>query len=282
MKHEYDFSARAENSAAAFGRFDGMHIGHREVLRKLAAFENSVVISFAENRGEFLYTEEEKEFVLESLGIGRMISVPAEIYEPMALSVLIGEHLAGRLGVKTIIAGENCERAEELKEACARFGVELITVPAVKDNGTEVTTSLVRSYFPDGNMDDCLRLLGGSYVMTGPVVHGKGAGRKHAMPTANLKFAENKIWPVHGVYGTVVHTDGDVRMGMTNIGLRPSDDSLPTPTCETFIPDFHGDLYGKTLTVEAFSYVRPVMRFRDLDEVREQIDRDIRKIKESF
>lgn len=281
MKHVFDFSVPLENSAVAFGRFDGMHIGHREVIRKLVSCANPVLISFADDREKVLYTETEKEYVLKKLGVRNMITLSAATYEKMELSRFIRDYLVARTGVKTIVTGENDDRLDELKRVCEWYGIELIVVPTVRDRGTEVTTALIRSYFPNGNMNDCLRLLGGGYVMIGTVVHGKGAGRKHAMPTANLSFAENKLWPVYGVYGTEVRVDEGVWEGATNIGLRPSADCIPIPTCETYILGFQNDIYGKTLTLEAFLYVRPVMQFRNLDEVREQIGRDIRQIEES-
>lgn len=275
-----DFQESPRGTAVAFGRFDGMHLGHREVIRKLASFEHSVLISFEDQSGDVLTTEAEKEYILKSLGVERMISVPADEFEAMALSAFVRELPVGRLGAKTVLVGENYDRLKELREACEENGMALVTVPTVTDRGREVTTALIRSCFLEGDMNECLRLLGGRYVMIGPVVHGKGAGRKHAMPTANLGFAANKRWPVHGVYGTVVRQGGQTWKGMTNIGLRPSDDNSPVPTCETFILGFNGDLYDQTLILEAFTYIRPVLRFRDLDEVREQIDRDIRSIEE--
>ena len=281
MGHIFGFSTTLQNSAVAFGRFDGMHIGHRKVIRKLTSYENPVLISFADDREKVLYTETEKEYVLKKLGIKNMMTVSAETYEKMDLSMFVRDYLIERAGAKTIVAGENFDRLDELKSICERYGTRLAVVPIVKDNGTEVTTALIRSYFPNGNMNDCLRLLGGAYVMIGNVVHGKGVGKKHAMPTANLGFAENKLWPVHGVYGTEVRIDDGVWKGMTNIGLRPSDDMIPISTCETYILDFNSDIYDKMLILEAYFYVRPVMQFRGLDEVREQIDRDIHQIEET-
>lgn len=281
MKYDFDFSSPSQNTAVAFGRFDGMHIGHRAVIRKLASCENPVLISFTDDRKKVIYTEAEKKHVLKKLGVKNVMTVSAETYEKMEFSMFVRDYLIDRAGAKTIVTGENFDRLDELTGLCEQYGIGMIVVPTVRDHGAEVTTALIRSCFRNGDMNDCLRLLGGAYVMIGKIIHGKGAGRKHAMPTANLSFAENKLWPVHGVYGTEAWVNGTVWKGMTNIGLRPSDDTFPTPTCETFILDFHGDIYEETLILEAFCYVRPVMRFRGLDEVREQIDRDIRQVEAS-
>lgn len=275
MESIVDFIPKLQSTTVAFGRFDGVHLGHREVIRKLATYDNPVLLSFADNSNKIVYTEEEKKYVLKTLGIENIISVNSEVYETMELSDFVRELLIGRLGARTIVIGENYDKLDELTRVCIETGIELEIVPTVKIDGIEVTTALVRNYFQKSNMNECLRILGGSYVMIGPIVHGKGEGRKHAMPTANLRFSENKLWPIHGVYGTNVCIDGNMWKGMTNIGLRPSDDSFPIPTCETYILDFNGDLYGKTLILEAFTYLRPVMHFKNLDEVRAQIDKDI-------
>ena len=112
------------------------------------------------------------------------------------------------------------------------------------------------------------------------MVHGKAAGRKHGMPTANLGVAPNKISPPHGVYGTLSHMDGKYYRGMTNIGLRPSDDDIPIPTVETFLLNFDQDIYGRQVILEVFVYIRGVKKFAGgLDEVRKQIDKDIEQVR---
>ena len=121
---------------------------------------------------------------------------------------------------------------------------------------------------------------GAVYIMMGRVVHGKAAGRKHGMPTANLGVAANKLFPPHGVYGTLSIIDGRYYRGMTNIGLRPSDDDIPIATIETFILNFDQDIYDKDVLLQVYAYIRGVKKFSGgLDEVRKQIDKDIQDVK---
>lgn len=279
MKHYYDFDLPVSNAAVAFGRFDGMHIGHRAVIKQLSSYRNSVVISFSDNYNEIIYTELEKEYVLKSLDIGNMVSVTAQTYESMDITGFVEKYLVEKLQTRTVVAGANYERLSELKEICSASGIELVIVPVVKEQDEIVSTELIRESFAVKDVDKAIRLLGGSYVMTGPVVHGKKIGRKYGMPTANICFARNKIWPTYGVYGTKVHLGDSNWQGMTNIGLRPSDDSNPVPSCETFILNFNGDIYDTPLILEAFKYVRPVLSFPSLTEVKAQIDKDIETIR---
>jgi len=204
VKHYYDFNTPVCNAAVAFGRFDGMHIGHRAVIRKLASYDCSVLVSFADNYGSIIYTEVEKEYLLKKLGVQNMITVKAASFEEMDVASFVKDYLVGKLSAKTVVAGENYEHLSQLKAACKENGIELVTVPTVTDNGKEVTTAFIKENIDKADMNETIRLLGGSYVMVGPVVHGKEAGRKHGMPTANQGFARNKIWPKHGVYGTLV------------------------------------------------------------------------------
>lgn len=282
MKHYYDFKTPVCNAAVAFGRFDGMHIGHRAVVKKLASYSNSVLVSFADNYGGIIYTEIEKEYVLKNLGVENMITVKAETFDTMDTAEFVKNYLVGKLSAKTVVVGENYDKLNELKAVCKENGVSVDVVPTVMDNGKVVSTDMIKEGFQTNDMNENIRLLGGSYVMVGPVVHGKEAGRKHGMPTANQAFARNKLWPKHGVYGTLVRLGDSKWKGMTNLGLRPSDDDIPIPTSETFILNFDGHIYDTPLTLEAFIYVRPVIKFPSLDEVRAQIDKDIKQIESTI
>ena len=113
-------------------------------------------------------------------------------------------------------------------------------------------------------------------TLSGVVVHGKGHGHLHGMPTANLQPYPGSVLPKNGVWSTKVFIDGAQYRGMTSVGPRPSDDSSPEVTVETFIlDDFSEDIYGRELTLEFVRYIRPIRKFADLDALRAQIDEDI-------
>lgn len=278
MKHYFDFNTPVCNAAVAFGRFDGMHIGHRAVIRKLSSYRNSVLISFEDNYNQIIYSEVEKEYVACTMNLENMITVRADKYENMNLCKFVKDCLVCKLNTKTIVAGENYERLKELRDVCAENGIALDVVPTVTENGKEVTTALIKKSFNEDDMNNCLRLLGGSYIMAGSVVHGKGDGSKHGIPTANIALEKNKLWPKYGVYGTFVHLRDSKWRGATNVGLRPSADDIPIPTCETLILGLNKLIYDTPLVLEAFVYIRPVMKFKNLDELSTQIKKDIAQI----
>lgn len=288
MKHVLDFcGGTKDGTCVAFGHFDGIHLGHRAVIEKVCAHEGlvPVIVSADETFKPVIYTEREKEELLKETGVEIMVSVNARDYDSMTADELCSA-VAGKLNAKVVVAGENiCFGSDnkgmaELKALGEKYGFAVEPVPVVYHNGEEVSTAAVMKAIEDKDFNKMSELLGHVYIMMGRVVHGKAAGRKHGMPTANLGVAANKLFPPHGVYGTLSIIDGRYYRGMTNIGLRPSDDDIPIATIETFILNFDQDIYEKDVLLQVYAYIRGVKKFSGgLDEVRKQIDKDIQDVK---
>ncbi len=117
------------------------------------------------------------------------------------------------------------------------------------------------------------------YILTGEIEHGKGLGRTVGMPTANLKIDANCILPEHGVYATRMVVDGKAYHSVTNIGTRPSVDGESRVTIETFVIDFEGDIYGENVRLEVYQYLRPIQKFQGIEEVWEQVKKDVENAK---
>ncbi len=114
-------------------------------------------------------------------------------------------------------------------------------------------------------------------TLSGTVVRGRGKGRGAGMPTANIDVSGISVLPPYGVYASRVTVGTQVYAGVTNVGLRPTADSDPEPTVETFIIGFDGSLYGEKISAELLEYLRPTVRMNSLDEVREQVEKNARK-----
>lgn len=289
MKHLTNLNETLPMSACvAFGHFDGMHLGHQAVIEKLCSHLDlaPVLLSFAQTEKPVIYTEGEKEYLLAGSGVEWMVSLPAAEMEAMDAETFAREVLAKALHAKTVVVGENMTFGADGKDAAAlaalgaTYGFTVETVPTVCFAGEPVSSQAIIKAIEAMDFPRMRELLGRTYIMQGEVVHGKAAGRKHGMPTANLGVAPNKIFPPHGVYGTLSHMDGKYYRGMTNIGLRPSDDDIPIPTVETFLLNFDQDIYGRQVILEVFVYIRGVKKFAGgLDEVRKQIDKDIEQVR---
>lgn len=108
------------------------------------------------------------------------------------------------------------------------------------------------------------------YSVSGCVVHGRGRGKAAGLPTVNLPVVQDALPPL-GVYASKVYWKGQTYVGVTNLGYRPTVDSEPQITCETFILHLHADLYGQPIRVELLHFLRPTRKMRSLEEVRAQV-----------
>lgn len=275
----------------AFGTFDGVHSGHRAVIERLPghAGQAPVVLSCEEKGAPVICSEQEKALLLRELGVGRMISVPAEDVRNMKAEDFAREILHERLNAVSVVAGENLRFGSDEKgimELLAfgeKYGFSVDTVPVVCVDGEPVSADAVRRAVQDGDYAKMERLLLHPHLMIGRIVHGKGEGHRHGMPTANLAPAANKLLPPYGVYATVTRLDGALYLGVTNIGLRPSADASPVPTVETFLMDYSGDIYDKEVLLELHAYIRGIIKFPDgLEAVRRQIDMDVKTARDFF
>ena len=280
MTHVYDLSGVVPGKTRiAFGSFDGMHIGHQAIIEKVCSHEGEtpIIVTFAEEEAPIIYSENEKEYLLQDSKVEVMVSMKA----PADAEAFAKEVLVDKLHAKTVVMGADHPELDAYKAYGEKYGFAVETVPTVCYEGEVVSADAIKACITGMDFPKMRELLGRTYIMQGVVVHGKAAGRKHGMPTANLGVAKNKLFPPHGVYGTLSLLDGVAYRGMTNIGLRPSDDDIPIATIETHILNFAQDIYDKTINLEVFIYVRGVKKFAGgLDEVRKQIDKDLTEIRE--
>ena len=142
-------------------------------------------------------------------------------------------------------------------------------------DGAEVSSTRVRNEVADGNMVMAERLLGSYYSVSGIVEHGRHIGHTIGIPTVNILPPEDKLLPPFGVYSSKVHLGGKVYDGMTNIGRKPTISEKEKVGVETYIYDYDGDAYGEFIEVELLRFVRPEMKFDNLDMLKAQINSDL-------
>ncbi len=174
---------------------------------------------------------------------------------------------------------------QRLKDLCAELGIGCDVIPKVELDGITVSSTYIRSLVAQGEMARAVRYLGHPYVLTQTVAHGKRLGSTLGFPTVNLTFAPGLLIPAHGVYATKVwvlpvcpdnheppsprHLPGEgPYMAVTNVGVRPTVDSGDTVNVEGYILDFHGDLYGRTVRMEFYDFLRPERKFDSLEDLR--------------
>lgn len=274
----YENVVDMKNTCVAFGSFESVHKGHIKVAETVAAVAKekgltSVVVSIPAG-GKVFTTEDEKEYLLKNTEIEVLVTCK-KVAEDFVEKVIIDT-----LGAKVIVVGETSKDLETLKVAAEKTGVEVVVVEAVKVGEDIVSLDLVKAAYEACDYVRMTELLGHPYVMLGEVVHGKALGRTQGMPTANLGVADNKIKPIDAVYCTRVLLGDESFKAMTNIGKRPSVDNFDYVTIEAFILDFARNIYGQKLVLEVHKYVRGVVKFDSLAEVRAQIDKDIQEVRD--
>lgn len=265
------------NTCAAIGAFDGMHLGHRAVLRRLVeesrerGLEAVAVTWMGSPEGQkVLTTQEEKAWLMEKIGVDVMVSLDRE--EIGKSSGELETEILRRLGSSLVVSGKTAGQG--------LHGTDLYHVREVCDEKGRISTRRVRSALTLGNMECTARLCGHPYVMMGRVVHGKAIGRTVGMPTANLAVPSQKHYPPNGVYAALARVDGHIYQGLTNIGPRPSVDDLPEITIETFLQDFDREIYGEPMVLEIHKHIRDIRKFSGIEEVKEQVQRDLVQVKE--
>jgi riboflavin kinase / FMN adenylyltransferase len=274
----------------AVGTFDGVHVGHREVIRgsdSVLTFEPhplSVIAPAAAPR--LLTTLERKAELVAGLGVDELVVVPFdEEFASRSAQRFVDEVLVGALGATHVGVGENfrfghgAKGDTEMLRSDTRF--ETRVIPLLEVDGEVVSSSHIRGLVLGGAVEYAGQLLGAPFTVTGEVVHGDKRGRELGYPTANLIPREGYVTPGHGVYACRATTaDGRTYPAATNVGVRPMFETGRGELIEAFLLDYSGDLYGTDLRVEFLKRLRGEKRFDSLDALIEQMGRDVDEARE--
>ena len=282
--------------AAAIGKFDGIHKGHQallqHILKQKAKGLSAAVFTFdpppsaffgpAKVRG--LTTREEKRRIFRRIGIDVLIEFPLNAQTAaMPPQTFIEEILVKRMRAAYVAAGtdvtfgaQGAGGSSMLLEYGRKLGFSVEIMDKICQGGREISSSLIREELEQGNMKRVTELIGFPYSVTGTVVHGKRLGRTIGMPTVNLLPPQDKLLPPRGVYFSNVSYNGRHYRSISNIGCKPTVSSENVMGVETYLYDFSEDIYGKEITVNLLEFKRPEMKFRSVEELKEQMQRDIR------
>ncbi len=298
-KHE-EFNIK-DKTAIAIGKFDGIHLGHRELLSRIVDQKKdglkSVIFTFDPSPEEFfmgkkmpqLFTRDEKRRAFEKLGIDILVEFPLnEVTAATHPEDFVRRILVKELGAKYIAAGSDVSFGDKgkgdsvlLESLRDELGYELCIIDKVQVDGEEVSSTRVRNAVSDGEMLLTERLLGDKYSVSGVVEQGNRIGRTIGVPTVNIHPEKYKLLPPYGVYSSTVVIDGAEYKGMTNIGRKPTISEKERVGVETYIYDFDEDVYGQFIEVRLGAFVRPEMKFDSIDALKAQIKQDLKNSYES-
>ena len=285
---------KERKTAVALGLFDGVHLGHAQVLSRVIGREglSPLVFTFGgdaplpkfedEERRYFITSYADRRAAFERLGVEYIYAPAFEEIKDMAPEEFIRSVLIDRLNAAYVVCGydftfgkEKAGSAQLLSVLCRKRGVECEIVPAVKIDGQTVSSTLIREYINGGFIAAANRLLGYELSYTLPVLHGRQIGRTIGFPTINQEFPYYIVQPHRGVYLSRVTIDGCRYKGITNIGVKPTVKDDDDVVAETHIIGFDGDLYDRNVTVSLICFMRGERKFEDLDKLKEQLGADL-------
>jgi riboflavin kinase/FMN adenylyltransferase len=284
-----------KNPVLTTGTFDGVHIGHREIIRRIREIADktggeTVLLTFEPHPRKVLFpndenlrllsTQQEKIALLEQAGLDHLIFYPFSL-EFSRLSALeyVRNLLVNGIGVHTMVVGYDHHFGRnregdfnQLLEFASTYGFDVIEIPAQEIDEVNVSSTKIRKALNEGDIQTANRYLGYAYSLTGTVSKGAGIGKTIGFPTANLETdMPEKLIPAQGVYAVKAHLNGKWHPAMLNIGTRPTVNSNGNTSIEAHIIGFNDEIYHQKLTLAFYAKIRNEHRFENLDELKAQL-----------
>ena len=269
----------------AVGEFDGVHSGHREVIRgsdTVLTFEpHPLQVVRPEAAPKLLTSLEAKAELIEQLGVQELVLIPFdERFAHQSPQDFIDEVLVGQLGATRVSVGENFRfghrAAGDPALLAAQKSFDTRVVPLVELDGEIVSSSHIRALVLAGEVEQAARFLGRPFQLRGEVVSGDRRGRELGFPTANIVPDETLVCPGHGVYAARAYD----ACAAVNVGVRPTFGTGRAVLVEAYLLDRDVDLYGQNLRVDFLARLRGERRFDSVDALIEQMDDDVRRTRE--
>ena len=303
--HQPDDLINGDRKAClAIGMFDGVHLGHQQVLRQ--AIEDShrnearsVAVTFDRHPASviapgrapaLLQTRDQRLRAIESLGIDAALLIKFDKAVSRKPGAEFVRELADGFGaIHSICVGVNFTfghkrdgNVELLRTLGQALGFHVHGLQAVSLDGQAVSSTRIRAAVRDGRLDDAGQMLGRTFAIEGTVIEGERQGRERGFPTANLE-TDGLVLPPNGVYAAHARLGQATHRAVLNIGLRPTLASPePTLQLEAHLLDFNGELYGQAMEIELVERLRDEQRFDSTDELATQISRDIERARTLF
>jgi riboflavin kinase/FMN adenylyltransferase len=303
MQHIHSFQdIRLERSWVTIGSFDGVHLGHQAILREMvnkahANMGQAVVVTFYPHpvvvlrglkQAFYLTTSEERAQQFFDLGVDVVVTLQFDHNMAAMSAADFLQPMINHLGMQELWVGPDfalgrnrAGNIESLIQLGNELGYTVRVVHPVEDDQEKISSSRIRTLISQGDMRGAARQLGHWYTLSGPIVHGDGRGHRLGFPTANIQPPPERLLPLNGVYATLGRINGEWLPAVTNVGFSPTFKNDETvPRIEAYILDFKQDVYGQFMEVAFVEFLRPELHFNSLEELLEQIQRDIEKSRE--
>ncbi len=295
--HEFSDIRKDENTFLTIGTYDGIHLGHKEILNKIItkAARNggrSFLITFdphprsvlsKDSNVKILTTLNEKSVLLDSLGIQNLLIIKfTKEFSQISADDFILNYVLKFIGLKEIVIGHDHHFGKgrggdevTLRKLGGENNFNVSTVNAYKLNDKIISSSEVRKSLMNGDIKSTTSYLGRYYSFSGTVVEGDKRGRVLGFPTANIKLKdESKLLPALGVYAVEFIVDDNKYFGLLSVGKRPTFYVNGTIIPEVYIYDFNKNIYGKFVTVNIVEMIRGEIKYNSPEELIKQMNKD--------
>ncbi len=303
MQHLRSLEAvQLDGSWVTIGAFDGVHLGHQSIIRRLVEGAHraglpAAVVTFFPHPSKVLHgngspfylnTPEEKAAILAGLDVDLVVTLTFDRQLASHTADQFMGQLAETLHLRHLLVGHDFAlgRGREgnfavLKQLGEKYGYAIEELPPVDLDAELISSSRIRELLLQNDVARASQYLGRRYAVEGTVVHGDGRGRALGVPTANLDVWKERLLPGNGIYATLAFTGGQKYPSVSNIGLRPTFASQDTqPRVEAYIMDFDRNLYGQELRLEFVAFLRPELRFPTVQALVDQMNQDILQAQE--
>lgn len=281
-------------TAVTFGKFDGLHLGHRKLIRTVKELSEkedveSVVCAFDMGQSNVLMTKEERKLHLEN-EVEYLVDCPfTKEFSELSAEVFIRDIIKGVFHADFVVVGTDFQfgygkrgDVHMLAGYKEQYGYELIVIEKKRYRDRIISSTYIKEVLREGKADDAANMLGYNFGIAGIVEHGRQLGRTLGFPTFNVLWPQEKIVPPKGVYLCRVYVDGRGYNGIANIGVKPTVSDEDKVRIESFLFGYEGNAYGKEVMVELIEYVRPEQKFSGKEELKAYVNRDIKYGKRYF
>ena len=290
-----------EKLCLTIGNFDGIHIGHREIIKnliqktKISKLKSAILsftphpkIYFKKQNNFMINSQLKKKEILESLGLDYLIDLHFnEKFTQLNYLEFEDKILLGKLNVKRIFIGKDFKYGNQrkgnissLKIFCDKNKIQLNEIDLIVDNQTsnKISSSEIRENLKSGNIELANQDLKRIFSISGKVIKGDQRGRTIGIPTANIEYPLNTIIIPYGVYAVETKIDGNTYFGIVNFGMRPTFNK-EKPIVEAYLFDFDNNIYDKNIELFFYKQIRQEKKFNGIKELLNQINLDIAEAK---
>lgn len=289
------------------GVFDGVHKGHRLLIEKLILRARKlkrpsllitlwphprIVLNKDPGKLRLLNTIEEKKFLLSKIGVENLLIIPfTRDFASQSSCQFIENYLVKKINVKHLVVGfdhhfgKNREGSYDYLKSCAsKFGFTIEKIDSLSISDNKVSSTLIRKELEKGNIESANKYLGYEYYISGTVIEGQKIGRKIGFPTANIRINETfKQIPKDGVYAVKVRIGDEKKIGMLNIGIRPTlNMNKKEKTIEVHIINFQHNIYNEKISITFLHKIRDEKKFKDISELTSQLYNDKKTVLQLF